>query len=130
MRHHALRFLLTTSLAIVTTSAAAAQADLPDGVTEQTIAEGKALFSGAGLCFACHGPDGSGMPNLGADLTDSEWSQSEGSFEEILATIIEGVTPEKSTTGTMMLAKGGSSLNDDQLKAVAAYVWSLSRKKE
>ena len=129
MRHNALRFLLTTSLAIVATSAAFAQA-LPDGVTEQAIAEGKTLFSGLGLCYACHGQDGSGVPNLGSDLTDSEWSQSDGSFQEILATIIEGVSSEKSSTGTVMPAKGGSSLNDDQLKAVAAYVWSLSNNKE
>lgn len=101
---------------------------LPPGVTQEMITEGKSLFNGLGLCMACHGTDAKGIPNLGADLTDEEWQHGDGSFENILKTIAEGVTAEKSSSGTVMPPKGGSTLSDAQLKAVAAYAWSLSRK--
>jgi mono/diheme cytochrome c family protein len=109
--------------------AQAAQDSLPAGVTAQMISQGAGLFKGAGLCVACHGPDGKGVPNLGANLTDAEWLHSNGSYEAILATIRTGVPADKSSTGSVMPPKGGSSLNEAQLKAVAAYVWSLSRKR-
>jgi len=41
-------------------------------------------------------------------------------------TIMSGVPSDKSSDGSVMPAKGGSSLSDEQVKAVAAYVWSLS----
>ena len=102
---------------------------LPPGVTSKMISQGKTLFHGAGLCTVCHGQDAKGMPNMGANLTDTTWLHNDGSYEGILNTIKSGVTSEQSTTGTVMPPKGGSSLSDDQVKAVAAYVWSLSRTK-
>lgn len=101
---------------------------LPEGVTEAMITEGQKLYGGQGICVACHGPAAKGIPNLGADLTDGEWVHSDGSYQGILATIRNGVPADKSTSGTVMPPKGGSNLSDDQLKAVAAYVWSLTRK--
>ena len=92
------------------------------------IDQGKAIFNGQGICMACHGADAKGMPNLGANLTDAEWNQGEGSYEEIVALIQAGVASDKSESGTMMPPKGGSQINDEQLRAVAAYVWSLSNK--
>lgn len=103
-----------------------AQAPLPDGVTQAMVTEGQGLFKGAGICIACHGPEAKGIPNLGADLTDGEWLHSDGSYDGILATIKAGVSADKSSTGTVMPPKGGSTLSDDQLKAVTAYVWRLS----
>jgi mono/diheme cytochrome c family protein len=47
---------------------------------------------------------------------------------EIVKQIMAGVAADKSTTGTVMPPKGGSGLTDVQVKAVAAYVWSLSHK--
>lgn len=122
-----LRVAATAAALAVLAGAARAQ-ELPEGVTEAMIKEGATLFSGAGICMACHGPDGKGIPNLGADLTDDEWVHSDGSFEGIVKTILEGVAADKSTTGTVMPPKGGSALNESQIKAVAAYVWSLRRK--
>jgi cbb3-type cytochrome c oxidase subunit III len=106
----------------------AAKAQLPEGVTQQMIDQGKTLFNGAGICMACHGMDAKGVPNLGANLTDEEWNLGDGSFEAILETITEGVSSDKSSSGTVMPPKGGSQINDEQLRAVAAYVWSLSNK--
>lgn len=101
---------------------------LPPGVTPQMVAQGEQLFKGPGLCTACHGPDAKGIPNLGPDLTDKEWLHSKGTYQEIVKQILEGVPANRSTTGLVMPPKGGSSLTDDQVKAVAAYVWKLSHR--
>jgi len=101
---------------------------LPPGVTPQMIKDGQGIFQGAGLCTACHGPDAKGIPNLGANLTDTEWLHSKGTYDDIVKQVMTGVTADKSTSGTVMPPKGGSSITDAQVKAVAAYVWSLSHK--
>ncbi|MEE9207600.1 MAG: cytochrome c [Gemmatimonadota bacterium] len=101
--------------------------ELPEGVTPAMVDEGKAIFEGAGICSSCHGPAGAGVPNLGADLTDDEWTHIDGSYEEIVANVMNGVTAEASTSGVPMPPKGGTNITDDQVKAVSAYVWTLSR---
>lgn len=125
MRLMALAALLVAAAA----TTARAQQTLPDGVTKQMIDDGAKLFSGQGLCHACHGPQGKGVPALGANLTDKEWLHSDGSFEGIVKTVTAGVPADKSSTHTVMPPKGGSTLNEAQIKAVAAYVWSLSNTK-
>jgi mono/diheme cytochrome c family protein len=99
--------------------------DLPEGVTAELIATGDALFHGAALCFACHGGDGAGIPGLGADLTDDEWQNTDGSFTGLIERIREGVTGDLSSTGVPMPPMGGAQLTDEQVQAVAAYAWSL-----
>lgn len=123
---------LVLLLAAAGSVAAAAQqkADsLPPGVTARMVTDGEQLFKGAGLCFACHGPDAKGLPNLGPDLTDNTWVHSKGTYDDIVKGIISGVTAQQSTTGLVMPPKGGSQLTDEQVKAVAAYVWKISRPK-
>ncbi len=109
-------------------TAAIPAGELPPGVTQALVDEGNTLFHGAGLCATCHGADGKGVPGLGANLTDSTWLHSDGSYDAIVKQVIEGVPANVSTSGAAMPAKGGSSLTDDQVKAVASYVWSLSKK--
>lgn len=115
-------------VAVLALPPALAAQDLPKGVTQQMVSDGAKVFSGAGICMACHGPEGKGIPNLGADLSDEEWLQSDGTYEGILKTIMTGVPADKSSSGAVMPPKGGSGISDEQAKAVAAYVWSLSRK--
>ena len=105
----------------------AQESQLPEGVTQEMVDQGREVFGGAGLCYACHGADGTGMPSLGANLTDDEWIHSDGSIEGIAETILAGVPADKSTTGTPMPPKGGSGITDDQVKAVAAFVYTLNR---
>jgi mono/diheme cytochrome c family protein len=126
MRKHFVRVTVALGLSLLVVPAAKAQ--LPDGVTQQMVDQGKAIFNGQGICMACHGADAKGMPNLGANLADTEWNQGDGSYEAILTLIQDGVASDKSVSGTMMPPKGGSQINDEQLRAVAAYVWSLSNK--
>lgn len=101
--------------------------ELPAGVTTAMIEHGKTVYEGAGICSSCHGPAGAGIPNLGADLTDSEWVHSDGSYAAIVETITNGVTADESSSGVPMPAKGGTTISEDDVKATAAYVWSLSK---
>jgi mono/diheme cytochrome c family protein len=122
------RLLVPVGLLLLAAPSLAAQGtdSLPAGVTTPTIAEGKKVFAGPGLCAACHGPAGKGITGLGPNLTDAEWLHSDGSFEALVAQITAGVPSNKSKSGVAMPAKGGGPLTDAQLRAVAAYVWSLS----
>lgn len=100
---------------------------LPEGVTAEMVAQGKEIFGGAGLCNVCHGPNGGGVPGLGANLTDDEWLHSDGSYDGIVQTVMEGVDASASSVGTAMPPKGGSGITDEQVKAVAAYVFTLGK---
>jgi mono/diheme cytochrome c family protein len=90
------------------------------------IDEGRRLWGGQGLCLACHGPEGKG--GLGPDLTDGRWDHTDGSYEQLVAVIIKGVMSDASKSGQIMPPRGGGGLNDEQVKAVAAYVWTLNRR--
>ncbi len=103
------------------------QQELPEGVTQAMIEEGKEIYSGAGICASCHGPDGEGVPNLGNNLTDDEWLHIDGSYESIVQNILNGVTAEESNSGAAMPVNGGTDISDEQVRAVAAYVWTLSK---
>jgi mono/diheme cytochrome c family protein len=112
----------------VPTAVSGAFQSLPAGVTPAMVSEGERLFGGAGLCASCHGPKGKGMPRLGSDLTDRQWQHSDGSYEGIVSTIEKGVSAERSSTGIPMPPRAGADLSDAQVRAVAAYVWTLSHK--
>ena len=105
---------------------AAAAKPAPAGVSAELIAQGDKVFHGPGLCYACHGSNAQGA--VGPNLTDAEWIHSKGTLEEIAAQVVKGVTKEESKSGVPMPPKGGSSISDDEVKAVAAYVYSLSHK--
>jgi mono/diheme cytochrome c family protein len=89
-------------------------------------ARGDVVFHGPGNCYACHGSKGAG--SLAPSLADETWIHSKGTLEEITAQIIHGVTKEESKSGIAMPPKGGATLSDDDVKAVAAYVYSLRQK--
>lgn len=101
--------------------------ELPPGVTPAMVAEGRRIFLSSGFCQNCHGPDAKGLPQLGTDLTDDEWRHTDGGYEGLLARIREGVPAERSASGVPMPPLGGARLEEDELRAVAAYVWTLSR---
>jgi mono/diheme cytochrome c family protein len=114
-------------LSIAAPAVAAAQADsLPPGVTKEMVTKGKSVFLGAGLCLACHGQDGKGV--IGPNLTDQTWLHIDGSYDAIITQILSGVDASQSKTGQIMPPKGGSAISDADVKAVAAYVWTLSHK--
>lgn len=100
---------------------------LPAGVTQVMVDKGNEVYHKQGLCYACHGQDAKGL--VGPNLTDDVWLHSKGGFEELVVQIAKGVTKEESKSGVPMPAKGGSSISEDDVKAVAAYVYFLSHSK-
>jgi mono/diheme cytochrome c family protein len=95
----------------------------PPGVTEAMISRGKTIFTGAGVCFACHGMAAEGV--TGPSLTDSVWIHNRGEYDKIVQLIMTGVDAKASKSGVVMPPRGGSAINDADVRAVAAYVWSL-----
>lgn len=104
----------------------AAQEPAPAAAPAATIAKGDSVFHTTGMCYACHGTNAQGT--VGPNLTDKEWIHGDGSIEMITATVTSGIPKENSKSGIMMPPKGGSSISDEDVKAVAAYVYSLSHK--
>lgn len=104
-------------------------ANLPEGVTVEMVESGRELYAGAGICYTCHGPDASGTP-LAPDLTDDEWLWIDPAagdvYEQIVNRVMEGV-PEPREHPSPMLPRGGSQLTDEQVREVAAYVYSLNQ---
>lgn len=119
--------LAVAVLALGTSSRAVAAQQLPDGVTQETVDRGQRLYRGDGFCYNCHGRDGEGIANVGSDLTDGDWKHVDGSLEELVRMIRDGVSAEESSTGIPMPPRGGARLSPEQIRAVAAYVWTLSR---
>jgi mono/diheme cytochrome c family protein len=137
-------FLLSLSAVALTacgksstaTSTAAAGPALPPGVTPQLVAQGDSIYNNTvpqiTPCARCHGAKGVGAQN-GPSLVAGKWLQSGGSYDEIVATITNGVTREQVKDPAHQLAmrgRGGPmALTDPQIKALAAYVFSISRAK-
>ena len=105
---------------------AAAQESAPAAASPATIAKGDSIYHKTGMCYACHGSNAQGA--VGPNLTDKEWIHGDGSIDMIVATVTSGIPKEKAKSGIMMPPKGGSSISDEDVKAVAAYVYSLSHK--
>ena len=99
---------------------------LAPGVTQAQFDEGRQLFTGAGGCQACHGPNAGGT-QLAPNLTDAEWlnvaGPEVGALEQVIRT---GVAQPKEYPAPMP-AMGGASLNDQQIQALAAYVASIGQ---
>jgi mono/diheme cytochrome c family protein len=98
---------------------------LPPGVTQEMVTQGEQIYKGAGSCFACHGPDAGGTP-LAPALNDPTWLHIDGSLDAIAELVTAGVPTPKEHPAPMP-ARGGSQITDDQVRQVAAYLYSISR---
>src|SRR3990172_10809829 len=95
----------------------------------EVVALGAKIFQGkaaGGLCFSCHGANAKGMKGLGSNLTDATWLHGDGSYAFIVSTVEKGIQKPKEGA-TPMPPKGGAPLTGDQIRAVAAYVYSLQQ---
>jgi cytochrome c oxidase cbb3-type subunit III len=82
--------------------------------------QGKKLYDG--ICVACHGIDGRGNPEMGApSLADDYWLYG-NSTEALRQTIAKG------RHGSMPAHR--EILGETRSRLVAAYVWSLSNKRD
>jgi mono/diheme cytochrome c family protein len=109
---------------------------LPPGVTAQMVAEGDSIFNKTTPqitpCARCHGPRGVGAQN-GPSLVAGPWLHSTGAYDEIVATITNGVPRAQVKDPSHQLgmnARGGPMrLTDPQIRSIAAYIYSISRAK-
>jgi mono/diheme cytochrome c family protein len=112
-------------------AARTASSGMPAGVTARTIALGDSLFH-ASSCTRCHGADAKGAQN-GPNLTTTTHMHVNGTYDDFVRLITSGVPKDSVQDKTHrfgMQPRGSNQnpLNDEQVRAVAAYVYSLSHK--
>jgi mono/diheme cytochrome c family protein len=96
-------------------------------VTPEVLARGAQAWQ-QGNCTMCHGPQGGGN-QLGPDLTDGQWDHCDGSIAGIRAVLVAGVSKDEfADPSHMMPMESATKLvpDEEDLDALAAYVWSLS----
>jgi disulfide bond formation protein DsbB len=78
-------------------------------------------------CITCHGPDGAGIPKLGANLRESKFVAVR-SDDQLIDFIKHGRQPGEpnSVLNLTMPPKGGNpALNDDNLHDIVAFIRTL-----
>jgi len=109
------------------TACGGSPAPTPTPTTRGDVAAGQELF--AATCAACHGPGGEGVPNLGKDMTASEFIAGK-TDDELVGFIKTGRPPDDplNTTGVAMLPKGGNpALSDEDLYDIVAFIRTLQQ---
>jgi mono/diheme cytochrome c family protein len=122
--------LLVSGLCLGAVQHAQAQAPPDSVLAPPVVALGDSIFHGkkaGGICFTCHGANAKGTPGLAPNLTDAKWIHGDGSYAFILGLVDKGV-PKPKESAAPMLPKGGANLTPAQMRAVSAYVWTLSHK--
>ena len=88
---------------------------------------GEAMYNQ--VCIACHGPEGSGVENLGKPFNSSMFVF-EQSDDELLAFVKIGrpISDPENTTGVDMPPKGGNpALTDEEILDIIAYIRTLQQ---
>lgn len=124
------RQLLTLSFASLLIAAGSAAAQVsprprPEGVTDSSIAWGRQLFHGSANCASCHGLEARGTDE-GPALSGALWLHGPGTYEWLVEQITQGISAHNTWTGKPMPMRGWSNMPDGDVRAVAAYVWSIT----
>ena len=129
MRKVVFLLLVIVVLAFLLAGCGGGESEAP---ADEPVSEGDAV-AGEGLyqstCSACHGPDATGMPNLGKDMTTSEFIH-DNSDAELLAFIKQGrpVGDPANTTNVDMPPKGGNpALSDEDILNIIAFIRTLEQ---
>jgi ubiquinol-cytochrome c reductase cytochrome c subunit len=98
------------------------QSTSSDSGSPAAIDAGRKIFHGQGNCAMCHGSNLEGTP-IAPTLQAHGWKDAKGgTYEAIVGVITTGVS------GTAMVSHPGG-ISDDDVRKVAAYVWSVSHGK-
>ena len=103
----------------------------PPATRAALVSRGDSIFH-ARACARCHGPDAKGTNN-GPSLLGPTFLHIKGGYSEYVRIITSGVPADSikdKSHRLNMQPRGGNQnpLNDDDIRAVAAYVYSLSHK--
>jgi cytochrome c5 len=126
---HARSASSASSASTAPSPARAAKPAMPPGVTAAMIASGDSIFNNRS-CKNCHLVGGVGGPR-GPNLTDSQWIHIDGSYDAIVNLVTTGFTKAEQVDKDYQFSmnpRGGVNLSDADIRAVAAYVYSLSHK--
>jgi mono/diheme cytochrome c family protein len=104
-------------------SPAPSNVQLPEGVTPEMVAQGQEIFN-TNICWSCHQQNAVGGP-LAPALNDTTWINVDGSYDAIIGVIKSGVA-HPTRYDSPMPAMGGAQLTEDQIRSLAAYVYSIS----
>jgi mono/diheme cytochrome c family protein len=130
-----MRRAILTAVAAVTPAAchhgsapsAAIEPALP--FSQAQVASGDSLFHNTS-CWRCHGADAQGTVN-GPTLRGAMFRHITGSYEDIVHIVTTGIPRTEVIDPTHKLEmrpRGGLALADDQIRAIAAYVYTISRR--
>jgi mono/diheme cytochrome c family protein len=100
----------------------ATEQPLPPGVTMQMVEQGEQIFGT--VCVACHGQGGVGT-QLAPALNDAQWINIGGEYDQIVSVIRTGVLQPRQFPSPMP-PMDVDDFTDDQIRAIAAYVYSIS----
>lgn len=98
----------------------------PGDVTQEQAAAGLRLYHGKGACTPCHGELGLGTVE-GPPLVSGRWKLGPGTFEWLVHITRHAGWGATSRAGDPQPMRGPTVLDSAEVKAVAAYVWSISR---
>jgi len=94
----------------------------PPGSSASQVVRGMMVYKTT-TCAGCHGQDASGA-QVGPTLATGSPIWTDGSLSQIADIIAKGV-PRPKQYAVPMPAMGGAALSNDDLEAVAAYVWAV-----
>jgi mono/diheme cytochrome c family protein len=97
----------------------------PAGVTDSSIAWGRELFHGSAHCSQCHGVSARGT-DQGPALSGVLWLHGPGTYRWLIEQIGHGLSAHESWSGKPMPSRAWSQMPDADVRAVAAYVWSIT----
>ena len=100
----------------------------PAGVTDASVSRGQELYAGKGNCAACHGAQGEGTEE-GVPLASGKWELGDGSYAWLQHVIRHSGIAVRGRDGDPMPMRGPSLLSPEEIADVAAYVWTISRKR-
>ncbi|MBZ5856099.1 PVC-type heme-binding CxxCH protein [Flavihumibacter profundi] len=100
--------------------------DLPEGIKEDVMLSGKAIFGRDGYCITCHQPNGKGLEASGfPPLSDSKWVT--GNEDRLIKLVLKGLygpidVNGKKFPGLVPMTPFGGMLKDEEVAAVLTYV--------
>jgi len=98
----------------------------PPGLTGARLALGDSLYHGAGNCSPCHGERGEGSSD-GPSLVSGQWKRGPGTYDWLVHMVQHAGPGGRLPGDDPRPMRGSTTLDSAQVRAVAAYVWSISR---
>lgn len=108
-------------------SAPARASEASESIPPERLEMGRTAF-GTAMCVKCHGEDGKGSEKA-PDLTSGTWHHCDGSVEGILGVLRRGVAKADFADPSRPFGMQPATKriqSEDELLALAQYVWSLS----